>query len=157
MTRTIANTLGILLAVVAIMSSPPSSGGLTAVAASGRQASTGDRAKFVGTFRLLTSEVKDATSREWVPRPNYDSIGNYTVDLTALWPYTTTTRFPAVSSLKQISISLFNSPNLFYVGDFVDASAHLLEQTPVGQKLVDRLSRVNVLDHTSGDDQLAPS
>jgi hypothetical protein len=78
MTRTIANTLGILLAVVAIMSSPPSSGGLTAVAASGGQASTGDRAKFVGTFRLLTSEVKDVTSREWVPRPTYDSIGYLT-------------------------------------------------------------------------------
>ena len=79
MTRTIAIALGIPLTVVAIMASPLFSGGVTAAVAAGeRQAQTGDRAKFVGTFQLITSEVKDAASGEWVPRPNYDSIGYLT-------------------------------------------------------------------------------
>ena len=37
-----------------------------------------DRAKFVGTYRLITTEVKDAASGDWVQRPNFNRIGYIT-------------------------------------------------------------------------------
>ena len=79
MTRMVTRTLGTTLTAVAIMSMPTSLGGRASVVAEGAmQASTSDRAKFVGTYRLLTVERKDGANGEWVERPNYHSIGYIT-------------------------------------------------------------------------------
>ena len=76
MTKRVTGILGTVLAVVAVMSVPTSLGGRAAAVAEGAtQASTSDREKFVGTYRLMTVEGKDAASGEWVERPNYNSIG----------------------------------------------------------------------------------
>ena len=79
MTRTVTGTLGTVLTIAAIMSISTSPGGLTAAVAEGAtQASSSDRAMFVGTYRLITLDVKDAASGEWVERPNFKSIGYIT-------------------------------------------------------------------------------
>ena len=79
MTRMVTSALGPVLTIVAIMFIPTSPGGLTAAVAEGAaQASSSDRAMFVGTYRLITIEVKDASSGEWVERSNFDSIGYIT-------------------------------------------------------------------------------
>ena len=69
------------LAVLAVLSVPTLLDVPPAAAAEGAaetQASMGDRAKFVGTYRLTTVEAKDATSGEWVQRPGFNSIGYIT-------------------------------------------------------------------------------
>ena len=78
MTRMVTSALGPVLTIVAIMSIPTSPGGLTAAAEGAAQASSSDRAMFVGTYRLITIEVKDTPSGEWVERPNFNSIGYIT-------------------------------------------------------------------------------
>ena len=42
------------------------------------QASMGDQEKFVGTYRLITTEVKDTSSGEWAETPNFNRIGYIT-------------------------------------------------------------------------------
>ncbi len=49
-----------------------------AVSAAAAQASMSDGVDFVGTYRLITIEVKDETSREWGQRPRFNSIGYIT-------------------------------------------------------------------------------
>lgn len=47
-------------------------------AAGAAQASTSDRAKLVGTYRLIVTETKDAATGKWTPRPNFNSVGYIT-------------------------------------------------------------------------------
>ena len=42
------------------------------------QASMGDREKFVGTYRLITTEVKDTSTGKWAETPNFNRIGYIT-------------------------------------------------------------------------------
>ena len=42
------------------------------------QAPMSDGANFVGTYRLVTTEVKDAADIEWVQNPNFNSVGYIT-------------------------------------------------------------------------------
>ena len=42
------------------------------------QASMGDREKFVGTYRLITIEEKEASSGKWAETPNFNRIGYIT-------------------------------------------------------------------------------
>ena len=85
MTRMVTSALGPVLTIVAIMSIPTSPGGLTAAAEGAAQASSSDRAMFVGTYRLITIEVKDTPSGEWVERPNFNSIGYITYATPVTW------------------------------------------------------------------------
>ena len=39
---------------------------------------TADRTRFVGTYALVTTEVRDAATGKWVPTPNFNSIGYIT-------------------------------------------------------------------------------
>ncbi len=79
MTRNLARTLGTVLTVLVVISVPTLLGVRAAAvsegAAEATQTSVSDRAKFIGTYRLITTEVKDAASGEWVRRPNFNSIG----------------------------------------------------------------------------------
>ena len=82
MMRNATSTLRTVLTVVAAMSMPTSLGvratAVPAGAAQAAQASMSDRAKFVGTYRLITTEGRDAGGGEWVQRPNFNSIGYIT-------------------------------------------------------------------------------
>lgn len=44
-----------------------------------RVAAAGDREKFVGTYRLVVTEMKDASGK-WVREPSFDSVGYITYD-----------------------------------------------------------------------------
>ena len=82
MTRNATSTLKTVLTVVAVVSMPTTLGvraaAVLAGAAQAAPASMSDRAKFVGTYRLITTEVKDAASGDWVQRPNFNGIGYIT-------------------------------------------------------------------------------
>ena len=82
MKTNVTSTLRTVLTVVAAVSMPTSLGvraaAVPAGAAPAAQASMSDRAKFVGTYRLITTEVRDAAGGEWVERPNFNSIGYIT-------------------------------------------------------------------------------
>ena len=75
------SSLRIALTVAAVVGLPTALGlqavGVPAVAAHAAQASMTDRATFVGTYRLIRTEVRDATG-EWVETPDFDSIGYIT-------------------------------------------------------------------------------
>ena len=74
-----AKGLGTVLTVAAAVSMPITLGvRAPAVPAGAVQASMSDRAKFVGTYRLITTEVKDAASGKWSQTPNFHSIGYIT-------------------------------------------------------------------------------
>ena len=53
--------------------------GLLAVSGGRAQAAPGDRQKFVGTYRLVVTETKDA-SGNWVRNPTFNSVGYITYD-----------------------------------------------------------------------------
>ena len=79
--RSLTRNAGTVLLVLAAVSMP-SALGLRAAAAPGRAAQAArpalsDRAKFVGTYRLITTEVKDASGK-WSRTPNFSSIGYIT-------------------------------------------------------------------------------
>lgn len=80
--RSVAKSLRIVLTVAAAVSMPIALGvrapAVAAGAAQAAQASMSDRAKFVGTYRLITSEVKDVTSGKWSQTANFNSIGYIT-------------------------------------------------------------------------------
>lgn len=77
-------TLKAALAAAAVVSLPmlggPSVGGPAIAAGALGQASTagGDRTKFVGTYSLVTTEVKDPKTGAWSQTPNFHSIGYIT-------------------------------------------------------------------------------
>jgi hypothetical protein len=79
-------TLKAALMVAAVVSLPVllaarAAGGPAIEPGVGAQASTpaaGDRAKFVGTYSLVTTEVKDAKTGAWSRTPNFNSIGYIT-------------------------------------------------------------------------------
>ena len=79
--RSITRSLRTVLTVAVAVSMPTALGvGAAAVGAGAAQterASMSDRAKFVGTYRLITTEVKDASGK-WSRTPNYNSIGYIT-------------------------------------------------------------------------------
>jgi hypothetical protein len=78
--RSLTRNLWTGMTVAAGMSIPTVLGvRATAVAdsAAAAQALTSDRAKFVGTYALVTTEVKDASGR-WIQTPNFNSIGYVT-------------------------------------------------------------------------------
>ena len=78
MTRNLRNTFGTVL-TVAVLSILISLGVRSAAVEEGAaQAAMSDRSKFVGTYRLITTEVRDAASMEWLERPNFNSIGYIT-------------------------------------------------------------------------------
>ena len=79
--RSVTRNLGTVLIVAAAVSAPAALGVRapavpdgTALAA---QSSMSDRAKFVGTYRLMTIEDRDAGGK-WSPRPDFNSIGYIT-------------------------------------------------------------------------------
>lgn len=77
---TVTGTLGTVLVVAAAISTPTALGLREAAVplhASAVQSSMSDRAKFVGTYRLITTEVRDA-SGTWSQTPNFRSIGYIT-------------------------------------------------------------------------------
>lgn len=75
----VAKSLRTVLTVAAAVSMPIALGVRAATVAVGAaQASTSDRAKFVGTYRLITAEIRDAASGKWSQRPNFNSIGYIT-------------------------------------------------------------------------------
>ena len=68
-----------IVLIVAAASMPAALGvGLAAGPSSAAQASMSDRAKFVGTYALVTTEVKDAATGKWSQTPNFDSNGYIT-------------------------------------------------------------------------------
>ena len=80
MMRNVTSSLRTVLTVTATVIFLPTPLGVRAavVPAGAAQASMSDGAKFVGTYRLITTEVKDAASGEWVQNPNFNSIGYIT-------------------------------------------------------------------------------
>jgi hypothetical protein len=77
----VPTSLRIVLAVaVAVAVSLPglvSLGAVTGASRAGQTSPTSDRSRLVGTYRLLTTEVKDA-SGTWSRTPNFNSIGYIT-------------------------------------------------------------------------------
>src|SRR5688572_6128864 len=70
-------SLGTALTIAAVLSVPTVTGRDVAAgqgAASGASSSMNDRARFVGTWELVTTEAKDAAGR-WSPTPNFNSNG----------------------------------------------------------------------------------
>ena len=80
MMRNVTSSPRAVLAVAATVMFLPTQLGVRAavVPASVAQASMSDDAKFVGTYRLITTEVKDTASDEWVQNPSFNSIGYIT-------------------------------------------------------------------------------
>ena len=80
MMRNVTSSLRTVLTVTATVIFLPTPLGVRAavVPAGAAQASMSDDAKFLGTYRLITTEVKDAASGEWVQNPNFNSIGYIT-------------------------------------------------------------------------------
>jgi hypothetical protein len=83
MTKNLTRTSVVaLLAALTVMSVSAVRGVRLAAGAEGAaeatQGATGDRATFVGTYRLVTIEAKDPASGEWAQRPNFNSIGYIT-------------------------------------------------------------------------------
>lgn len=80
MMSAIRNLMTVL--VVAAGMSMPAAPGIAISArlsgASAGQAQIGDRAKLVGTYALITTEVKDAATGTWSTTPNFNSIGYIT-------------------------------------------------------------------------------
>lgn len=78
MMKSVTGSLGTTLIAAAVVSAPAEIGVRAAAVPGGAtqaaQASMSDRAKFVGTYRLITTEVKDA-SGQWSRTPNFNSIG----------------------------------------------------------------------------------
>ena len=75
----VAKRLRTVLTVAAALSVPIALGVRAATVAPGAaQTSTSDRAKLVGTYRLITAEVKDVATGKWSRRPNYNSVGYIT-------------------------------------------------------------------------------
>ena len=50
----------------------------TLLEAAQESTSMSDRAKFVGTYRLITTEIKDGNTGEWSETPNFNRIGYIT-------------------------------------------------------------------------------
>ena len=76
MTRHVTSTLWTVLIVAAVMYLPTLLGVRAAAGQAGAaQAAMSDGEKFVGTYQLITVEVRDAASGEWVQRPTCNSIG----------------------------------------------------------------------------------
>ena len=78
--RSVRRNLGTVLIVAAAVSIPTALDVRAAAPGSTAQAAQGsmsDRAKFVGTYRLITTEVKDASGK-WSRTPNFSSIGYIT-------------------------------------------------------------------------------
>ena len=71
-------SLRTVLAVVALGVSIPALLGVRAPGTAAAQESMRDREKFVGTYRLITTEVKDERSGEWAETPNFNRIGYIT-------------------------------------------------------------------------------
>jgi hypothetical protein len=68
--------LTIVLTVAATVSMPTLPGREVAAAQAGGSAQpSGDRARLVGTYELVTTEVKDAATGKWSPTPNFNSNG----------------------------------------------------------------------------------
>ena len=80
--RSVTRNLRTVLTVAVAVSMPTALGGramaVPSVAASAAQASMTDRAKVVGTYSLVTTEVKDAATGKWSQTPNFNSIGYIT-------------------------------------------------------------------------------
>ena len=75
-------SLRTVLTVAAAVSMPAApavrSMAVSSGAASAAQAPMNDRARFVGTYSLVTTEVKDPTTGKWSQTPNFNSIGYIT-------------------------------------------------------------------------------
>lgn len=65
------------LAVVAILGVPVWLGGRASTSAQTSRPTGGDRATFVGTYRLMFTEVKDDKG-QWTRTPNFNSVGYIT-------------------------------------------------------------------------------
>lgn len=81
MTRKLTRALGAVLPVLVVLSVPAPLGVQAAAVPEGAavaQAEMSDRETFVGTYRLLTVESRESAGREWVERPNFNSIGYIT-------------------------------------------------------------------------------
>ena len=81
MMKNATSTLKAILPVVAVVFMPTTLGVQAAAVPAGAAeapVSMSDRAKFVGTYRLITTEVKDAASGDWVQRPDFNGIGYIT-------------------------------------------------------------------------------
>ena len=77
----VTKSLRTVLTVVAAVSMPTALGVRAMAVSSGAvsaQAPTNDRAKFVGTYSLVTTEVKDPATGKWSQTPNFNSIGYIT-------------------------------------------------------------------------------
>ena len=68
----VAASIPILLGVRAVVDRA------TLLEAAQESTSMSDRAKFVGTYRLITTEIKDTNSGEWSETPNFNRIGYIT-------------------------------------------------------------------------------
>src|SRR5579872_2343211 len=79
--RSVTTSLRTVLVVLAAVSLPAALGlkaaALPGGAAQGGQASMSDRAKFIGTYRLISTEAKDASGK-WSRTPNFSSVGYIT-------------------------------------------------------------------------------
>jgi hypothetical protein len=75
---TLRRRIGIIAIVAAAAAMPAAlAGRAAALQGAAAQRSTSDRAKFVGTYRLITTEAKDAAGK-WSRTPNFASIGYIT-------------------------------------------------------------------------------
>jgi hypothetical protein len=72
--RGVTKTLTTVLTVAAALSIPAVMGPDVAARQSGSQAS-GGRSRLVGTYELVTTEIKDAATGKWTPTPNFNSNG----------------------------------------------------------------------------------
>ena len=56
--------------------------------AGGAAQGSGDRAKFVGTYELITTELKDEATGKWSPTPNFNLMGTSSTPKRGTWPCT---------------------------------------------------------------------
>src|SRR6202035_5845666 len=70
LTRSLTTVLTVAAAVVV-----PTVLGSGTVAGQGPAPGTNDRTRFVGTYELVTTEVKDPATGKWSPTPNFNSNG----------------------------------------------------------------------------------
>ena len=73
--RGATRSLTMVLTLAAVVSVPARFGREAAAGQSGSTQASGDRGRFVGTYELVTTEVKDAATGKWSPTPNFNSMG----------------------------------------------------------------------------------
>src|SRR2546428_12286257 len=74
--RGVTRSLTIVLAGAAVVFMPTLFGREVAAGQAGGSAqASSDRARFVGTYEIVTTEVKDAATGKWSPTPNFNSNG----------------------------------------------------------------------------------